>query len=677
LTGRGLYFCLCLFVDKKTQGSIVSVYLCSNNHKPFYFYEKILFRFSCFFGRFVARCLFVCSFSSTAGARGPRLGDDPLSNPSVTLTPPGTTLNKASATFTGGDTGSDGILGVGETWTWLVPVTVSANTIYTAVGTGTDDLGNPVTSPNYPNEQASTTVSVLNNPTIATTLSTTTTNTSTAVHDSAILTGATSGAGGTVMYTAYTDNACTLGAQSAGTKTVTGGVVPNSDPLTFATAGTYYWQAVYSGDANNAPATSTCGTEALVVNSFTASMTTAIHQGATDSDTPVVVTSIPAGGTVHDSAALTFGGPTPTGNVDFTYFNTAGNCDSPSVAAGSVAINASGVADPSSAEGPLTAGNYAFQAHWAGDANYPAGATSACEPLTVTQNKPSISTTLSQTSTTTGVAVHDSAALSGVTSTAGGSATYTVYTDNQCSVGAQAAGTVTVTNGIVPDSNPITFNAAGKYYWQIAYSGDVNNSAATSTCGSEVVTIGTFTPSISTTLSTTTTSTSTPVHDGAMLSGASSDAGGTATYSAFSNASCSAGMMSAGVKTVAGGVIPDSDPLTFTTPGTYYWQVVYSGDVKNAAATSTCAREILTVAAPPPPVGACQADWKFVGNGWVNFGPVVYLNQGGRLLSPNNPCPLTLPLQFKPGPTTTLPLPPPVPMITPPTMPNIPNTGLR
>jgi hypothetical protein len=86
------------------------------------------------------------------------------------------------------------------------------------------------------------------------------------VHDSATLSGATADAGGTVTYTVYTDSACSQGAQSAGTKTVTNGVVPDSDAITFNTAGDFYWQAVYSGDVNNDGASSTCTEEHLVVS---------------------------------------------------------------------------------------------------------------------------------------------------------------------------------------------------------------------------------------------------------------------------------------------------------------------------------------------------------------------------------------------------------------------------
>ncbi len=47
---------------------------------------------------------------------------------------------------------------------------------------------------------------------------------------------------------------------------MTAGSVPNSDPVVFATPGTRYWQADYSGDSLNLPSTSTCGAEVETVN---------------------------------------------------------------------------------------------------------------------------------------------------------------------------------------------------------------------------------------------------------------------------------------------------------------------------------------------------------------------------------------------------------------------------
>ena len=49
----------------------------------------------------------------------------------------------------------------------------------------------------------------------------------------------------------------------------TSGIVPNSNAATFSSAGTFYWQAVYSGDTNNNGASSPCtaaSNEQLTVN---------------------------------------------------------------------------------------------------------------------------------------------------------------------------------------------------------------------------------------------------------------------------------------------------------------------------------------------------------------------------------------------------------------------------
>ena len=89
------------------------------------------------------------------------------------------------------------------------------------------------------------------------------------MHDSATLSGATADAGGTVKYAFYSSlsgcNAGTFatpGGTSLGTKTVAAGVVPDSDATgAINAAGTYYFRAFYSGDANNTgPVSSACAT---------------------------------------------------------------------------------------------------------------------------------------------------------------------------------------------------------------------------------------------------------------------------------------------------------------------------------------------------------------------------------------------------------------------------------
>jgi hypothetical protein len=206
---------------------------------------------------------------------------------------------------------------------------------------------------------------------------------------------------------------------------------------------------------------------------------------------------------------------------------------------------------------------------------------------------PGITTTLSATSVPVGSAVHDSAALSGATSDAGGTVTYTVYTDSACTQGAQSAGTVTVTNGVVPDSSSITFNSAGTFYWQAVYSGDGKNSGATSACQSETLVVTPLQPSMS-------TAQHLIPNDDATLSGATSNAGGTITFNLFSpsDATCAGTPALTQTVNVSGNGTYSTTNTTFiaSTEGTWRWQVVYSGDNNNQSATSTCGVERFTIA---------------------------------------------------------------------------------
>ncbi len=80
--------------------------------------------------------------------------------------------------------------------------------------------------------------------------------------DQATITGANMNAGGTITYKVYTDPGCTTQYADAtpSINAVTGASAPPSNPITFDTRGTYYWQATYSGDpdTNTLDATSSC-----------------------------------------------------------------------------------------------------------------------------------------------------------------------------------------------------------------------------------------------------------------------------------------------------------------------------------------------------------------------------------------------------------------------------------
>src|SRR5207247_790250 len=142
-----------------------------------------------------------------------------------------------------------------------------------------------------------------------------------------------------------------------------------------------------------------------------------------------------------------------------------------------------------------------------------------------------IATQLSATSVTVGGTVHDSSTLTGATPSAGGTVSYKVYDNNTCTANANTvdAGTKTVTNHLVPDSNPVTFNNAGDYYWQASYSGDASNLSATSPCLSEPLVVNHAQATIATQLSSTSITVGGSVHDSSTLTGATPAAGGTVT----------------------------------------------------------------------------------------------------------------------------------------------------
>ncbi|HKD93669.1 MAG TPA: DUF11 domain-containing protein [Gaiellaceae bacterium] len=178
------------------------------------------------------------------------------------------------------------------------------------------------------------------------------------------------------------------------------------------------------------------------------------------------------------------GAPAPDGTVTLTFYGSA-DCDPETVVdSGTFTLDSNGQALGVLPEGPLAPGSYGYRAVYNGSNAY-LGSTGACEPLTIERQNPSITTQLSSSAGNSGVVVHDSASLSGATGDAAGTVTYTVYTDSECETKFADGGTVNVIDGSVPDSNPVTFNTPGTYYWQASYSGDQNNNAALSTCTDE------------------------------------------------------------------------------------------------------------------------------------------------------------------------------------------------
>ena len=122
----------------------------------------------------------------------------------------------------------------------------------------------------------------------------------------ATLWGVTPDAGGTVTYTVYPDNSCTTGAQEAGTVAVTNGIAPSSNDIALPGAGSLYWSASYSGDANNHAVVSNCQGPQFAPANFPESLPTTPSPGG------------PAGTVIYDTASPM--GTDGTGSVQFMLF---------------------------------------------------------------------------------------------------------------------------------------------------------------------------------------------------------------------------------------------------------------------------------------------------------------------------------------------------------------------
>src|SRR5260370_638538 len=108
-------------------------------------------------------------------------------------------------------------------------------------------------------------------------------------------------------------------------------------------------------------------------------------------------------------------------------------------------------------------------------------------PVPISVNCPTtVATTLSATSIATGGSVSDQATITGAAPTAGGTITYTVYSDNVCkTVVADATPSPNIVdNEVAPASKLTTFNKTVTFYWQAVYSGDpsTNTLANSSKC---------------------------------------------------------------------------------------------------------------------------------------------------------------------------------------------------
>ena len=421
------------------------------------------------------------------------------------------------------------------------------------------------------------------------------------ISDTAVLSGATSDAGGTITFKAYgpADNDCN-GTPAFVSDPIAVSGNGSYGPVSFTpdTAGTYHWIATYSGDGKNRGSHGDCldAGENDTVSKATPSI-------ATDASDDITIE-----GSISDTATVS-GGHSPTGTVTFKLYGP----DDATCAQDAIFTSAnrplSGGSASSAAFTPTAVGTYRWIATYNGDANNAAvsgDCNDANENVDVLPAHPSIATELvsgSDSGTTIsialGVFVHDTSILSDATAKAGGSVHYQVFSDATCDTKVTDAGTAPVVNGVPGNSLSVSFNKAGNYYWQADYSGDAANDAASSDCSLEVVSVGLNEPAISTNASASVV-VGGDIHDTATLADGFSPTG-TITFRLYgpNDTACATQIFSSTVPVNGNG---DYNSANFTTSsaGTYRWIATYSGDANNAAAAGSCndANENVLVTTP-------------------------------------------------------------------------------
>jgi hypothetical protein len=408
--------------------------------------------------------------------------------------------------------------------------------------------------------------------------------------DSAMLSAGTHPSGTitfTLVYNATTVDNETAMVHGNGTYTTpTGYTLPTNVTV----AGTYQWNASYSGDSANNPVSDTNNAgERVVISVATPSISTAV--GQTD-----VTLSGPTPPTLTDSAMLS-GGYHPSGSITFTLVYNSSIVDTESVTVhGNGTYTTPGYMPPT--DQSTVTGTYQWSASYSGDGNnaIATDTSSTNEQEVVAIASPSISTTPDPTSVTlsgpTPPTLTDSADLSGGFHPAG-TITFTL-TYNSAVVDTEMAtvhgnATYTTPAGYQPPTDQST--VTGTYQWAASYSGDPNNAGASDTdTTDEQAEIDSAVPTITTTPSTTSAVLSTTpltLTDSAVLAGGFHPAG-TITFTLFD-----------------GAVLVDTETVnvhgnaTYTTPtgyavataaasaGTYQWDASYSGDLNNMSASET------------------------------------------------------------------------------------------
>jgi hypothetical protein len=410
------------------------------------------------------------------------------------------------------------------------------------------------------------------------------------LNDTATLSGGVNPTG-TITFKLYgpNDATCANAAIDSETASVSGnGSYSTATGLTVSLAGTYQWVASYSGDANNNPTSTKCGDEPVVVSPASPGILTATN---------------PSSGTVpvllKDTATLS-GGVNPTGTITFKLYGpNDATCANAAIDSETASVSGNGSYSTATGLTVSLAGTYQWVASYSGDANNnPTSTKCGDEPVVVSPASPGILTATNPSSGTVPVLLKDTATLSGGVNPTG-TITFKLYGPNDatCANAAIDSETASVSgNGSYSTATGLTVSLAGTYQWVASYSGDANNNPASTKCGDEPVVVSPASP----------TGSSTPSvivipDDSATLSGGVNPTG-TLTFSLYgpNDATCIApAVFSQTVGVIGNGTYSTTNsssltPATVSTPGTYNWKIVYSGDANNNGFTISCGTENFT-----------------------------------------------------------------------------------
>ncbi len=428
---------------------------------------------------------------------------------------------------------------------------------------------------------------------------------------SSALSGATTGAGGTITFTVFGPQAsaptsCASGGTTVGTATASGnGTYHPASPYTPQTAGTYWWYASYSGDGSNVASNSTCGSG---MGSTTVVKTSPAASVSAPSSDPAA-TPIGAGSIGSTLSGATSGA---TGTITFKVFgpqaSAPSSCASGGTTVGTATVSGPATYNPSAGYTPGTKGTYWWYASYNGDTgNNASNSTCGSGMTSTTVGKASPTITASAPGTAVKSTAIPAGSISSIlglaTSGATGTVTFEVFgpqtsAPTTCTSGGHIVGTATVSGpGTYHPSAAYTPATDGTYWWYASYNGDTNNNASASFCGSGMTSMAVGNATATTATGPAGAAAGTAIATGSIssaLSGATPGAGGTITFTVFgpqttAPTSCTSGGTTVGTATVSGnGTYHPASSYTPQSVGTYWWYASYSGDTGDNASTSTC-----------------------------------------------------------------------------------------